>query len=303
MESIFELWGKREPYWEKRYQDTVIGVFSDYGKGNTQYQGIRGKSFGAGYEMFIVAYFIGLYFNQVKPLVEDTGKVKKFGHAIQYWGSIEERNNRKQYPQIREFIFASLVAKTDIDWIALDKGEMTSRSVVDKLIEKMEEYANFGFDYIEDRLRENPNYYFQELGFMKTFLKFFQKDNEDELGGDEPDTLDEPDSLDDVQSAVDAFMAPKVTSVQDEEIKNQHWYKDEIDFEVKAYRKGFEFWNNCAQILSTQGILDVNDCAFLRNMANLMSRDKLLSEKQMAKLYKVVQSAEKIGFDFTSVAE
>ena len=53
MESLYELWGKRNPEWEERYQDSVISVFSDYGKGVNQYQEVRGKIYGAGYEVFI----------------------------------------------------------------------------------------------------------------------------------------------------------------------------------------------------------------------------------------------------------
>ena len=45
-------------------------------------------------------------------------------------------------------MFAALIARTDVDLIALDKGEIKPSKVVDQLIAKMEEYANFGFDYI-----------------------------------------------------------------------------------------------------------------------------------------------------------
>jgi hypothetical protein len=38
----------------------------DYGKGVNQYQDVRGKIFGPGYEMFILAFFIGLYYDQTK---------------------------------------------------------------------------------------------------------------------------------------------------------------------------------------------------------------------------------------------
>lgn len=29
MESLYELWVKRDPDWEVRYQDSVISVFAD----------------------------------------------------------------------------------------------------------------------------------------------------------------------------------------------------------------------------------------------------------------------------------
>ena len=60
-----------------------------------------------------------------------------------------------------------VVARTDIDFIALDKGEITQRKVVDDLITKMEEYANFGFDFMQEKLDENPNYFFKETAFLR----------------------------------------------------------------------------------------------------------------------------------------
>ena len=193
MESLFELWGKRNPEWEKRYQTSIMDVFTDYGKGVNQYQDIRGKIFGAGYEIYIIAFFIGLYYNQTKPLVEDKSKRKVLGQAIMYWGNVENRLGRNSYGKIREYMFAALIARTDVDLIALDKGEITARSVVDKLITKMEQYANFGFDYIEEKLENDPNYFFKESAFLRVFLSFLSTDDNTIDNEDEPDPLDLPD--------------------------------------------------------------------------------------------------------------
>lgn len=198
MESLFELWGKRNPEWEKRYQTTIMDVFTDYGKGVNQYQDIRGKIFGAGYEIYIIAFFIGLYFNQTKPLVEDKSKRKVLGQAIMYWGNVENRLGRNSYGKIRDFMFAALVAKTDIDLIALDKGEVSARNIVDDLITKMEQYANFGFDYIEEQLENDPNYFFKESAFLRVFTSFLTLDKESkDLEGNPSTTIDDdPDPLD-----------------------------------------------------------------------------------------------------------
>jgi len=198
MESLFELWGKRNPEWEKRYQTTIMDVFTDYGKGVNQYQDIRGKIFGAGYEIYIIAFFIGLYFNQTKPLVEDKSKRKVLGQAIMYWGNVENRLGRNSYGKIRDFMFAALVAKTDIDLIALDKGEVSARNIVDDLITKMEQYANFGFDYIEEQLENDPNYFFKESAFLRVFTSFLtlEKESKDLEGNPSTTIDDEPDPLD-----------------------------------------------------------------------------------------------------------
>lgn len=190
MESLYELWGKRNPEWEERYLDSVISVFSDYGKGVNQYQDVRGKIYGAGYEVFILAFFIGLYSNKTKPLVKDKAKRKHFGWAISNWGTGESRLGRTQYPRLREYMFAALIARTDVDFIALDKGEITSRKVVDELITKMEEYANYGFDFMQEKMEQDPNYFFKETTFLRVFTSFLAKPKDEVEDDDEPESLD-----------------------------------------------------------------------------------------------------------------
>lgn len=197
MDKLFDVWARRNPDWEIRYEDSVVKNFCEYGKGATSLRDARGKLFGAGYEMFIVAFFIGLYFDQRRPLNPDKSKIKTFGQAIQFWGNIDSVKGRKAYPKLREYIFAALIAKTDFDFIALDKGEKTAREAVDALMTTMEEYANWGFHFIEDKLIDNPNYFYTETAFMELFLSFAAVVNtEDE---DEPESLDddEPESLED----------------------------------------------------------------------------------------------------------
>ncbi len=169
----------RDPNWEIRYQESIMDVFCDYGKGRNSFQAARAKFFGAGYEIFIVAFFIGLYFDQTKPLVEDKAKVKHFGWPIQKWGNIESRLGRIPYDKIQKFIFAALIARTDVDLIALDKGETTCRKMVDQLMDKMEQYANFGLSYIAEKMEDDPNYFFKETAFLRLFLSFLKKEEDD----------------------------------------------------------------------------------------------------------------------------
>ncbi len=179
MESLFELWSRRDPEWETRYQESVMDVFCDYGRGRNSYQAVRAKPYGAGYEMFIIAFFIGLYFDSTKPLVEDRAKRKKFGWPIQKWGNIEPRGGRMPYEKLQKFIFAALIARTDVDLIALDKGEVSSRKIVDQLIDKMEQYANYGLSYISEQMEVDPNCFFKETAFLRLFLSFLKTENTD----------------------------------------------------------------------------------------------------------------------------
>lgn len=189
-EKLYESWAKRNPQWEKRYEDKIFKTFCDYGKGATSMRDDRGKIFGAGYEIYIVAFFVGLYYNQKRPLITDSSKLKSLGQPIQFWGNIDTVKGRKPYPKIREYIFTALVAKSDIDFISLDKGEITERKAVDILIQTMEEYANWGFHFMEDKLIDNPNYFFRETAFLEIFLAFDASNKTAEIEDDEPEALD-----------------------------------------------------------------------------------------------------------------
>ena len=80
-------------------------------------------------------------------------------------------------------MFVALVTKSDIDFVELDKGNISKSKAVDTLIQTMEEYANYGFFYIEDKLTDNPDYFFRKSAFLDLFLNFLveKSENEEEL--------------------------------------------------------------------------------------------------------------------------
>ena len=53
----------------------------------------------------------------------------------------------------------------------------------------MEEYANWGFHFMEDKLIDNPNYFYRETAFLELFLSFDSSSAAVE-DDDEPDSLD-----------------------------------------------------------------------------------------------------------------
>ena len=85
-------------------------------------------------------------------------------------------------------MFAALVAKTDIDFISLEKGEISVNDAANSLKRKMEEYANYGFHYLEDMLEDDPNSLFKDSAFLKIFTSFIRENNNDE---DEIEKFDE----------------------------------------------------------------------------------------------------------------
>lgn len=186
-EKLYDLWAKRNPNWEKRFEDSIIKNFSDYGKGVTTLERPR-ETVWCWLRSIHHSIFIGLYYNQRRKLIDDSTKIKSLGQPIQYWGNIDSVKGRKAYPKLKEFIFTALVAKTDFDFIALDKGLVTPRKAVDALMQTMEEYANWGFHFMEDKLMDNPNYFYRETAFLEVFLTFDASTTES--------TEDEPESLD-----------------------------------------------------------------------------------------------------------
>lgn len=189
-EKLYDLWSKRNPYWEIRY-DGLLKKFCEYGKGVTSLREDRGKLFAAGYELLIVAFFIGLYSNQRRPLIEDAQKKKHLGWAVGNWGRNEPSNGRKPYTDMPKYIFIALIARTnELDFIELEKGNITTRKAVDMLMTTMEEYINYGLNHIDDKLHDNPNHYYSETAFLEEFLNIDNSSSPSTADDDIPDSLD-----------------------------------------------------------------------------------------------------------------
>ena len=176
-EKLIDIWGRRSPKFEKKYEQSVMRIISDYGIGASENTGAKGKILGAGYEPYILAFFIGLYSNKRLPLSEDPNEYKVLGQPLQFWGNLDSKKFRRAYPSLRSYIFIALVARTDIDWIALDKGDIKVNTVVSKLIETMEEYANYGFSVMEDKLNQDKSYFFSHRSFLDIFLQLSKNRN------------------------------------------------------------------------------------------------------------------------------
>lgn len=175
-EKLIDIWGKRDNIrFEKKYEFSVMRVISDYGVGASENTAAKGKVLGAGYEPYIMAFFIGLYSNKRLPLSDDPDDLKKLGQPIQFWGNLDSKKFRHAYPALRSYIFIALVAKTDIDWIALEKGDIKVNTAVTKLVETMEEYANYGFSVMEEKLNKDKGYFFSNRSFLDIFLELTEK--------------------------------------------------------------------------------------------------------------------------------
>jgi hypothetical protein len=188
-DKLLEVWARKNPKFEKKFEQSVMRVISDYGIGASENANAKGKVLGAGYEPYIMAFFIGLYSNRRLPLSTDTDDTKVLGQPIQYWGNLDSKKFRKAYSKLRTYIFVALVAKTEIDWIALDKGDIKVSSVAASLLETMEEYANYGFTVLEDKLKEDKGFFFSHRSFLDIFLQLTSKEESCDDNEDKPEDL------------------------------------------------------------------------------------------------------------------
>lgn len=188
-DKLLDVWGRKNPKFEKKFEQSVMRVISDYGVGASEHANAKGKVLGAGYEPYIMAFFIGLYSNKRLPLSEDSDDTKTLGQPIQFWGNLDSKKFRKAYSKLRTYIFVALVAKTDIDWIALDKGDIKVSSVAASLLETMEEYANYGFTVLEEKLNEDKGFFFSHRSFLDIFLQLTSKEESCDDEEDKPEEL------------------------------------------------------------------------------------------------------------------
>lgn len=175
-ENLYDIWAKRNPKFETHFEETLLRLFTDYGVGSSDAMSSKGKILGAGYELYIYAFFVGLYADKKREL---SGETKVLGQPIQFWGNLDSKKFRKAYPRLREYIFTALIAKTDLDLIALEKGIVTDSQSVDMLKDTMEQYTNYGFHAIEEKMKDNPNYFYKTTGFLDMILDFVSKSSEE----------------------------------------------------------------------------------------------------------------------------
>ena len=146
MATLYETWLNRmDSYYEERYYEPVIEALCQYHGGSADRRDGKGKIFNAGYEVFIYAFFLGLYYGERTPL---EGPRRKFRMEMCTWGRKSTETGRKDYTLLQKYIFAALIAKSNIDLLAVDKGELSLDDACDILMKTLNEYANTGFQQI-----------------------------------------------------------------------------------------------------------------------------------------------------------
>lgn len=169
MKNLFEKWKTRIPKYSESHKDLFISFSQKFGAEGEKKINL-GKHFSTNYELYTYAFFLGLYNNEFAP-IPDGEKKTDFSHHIQHWGSKTTVSTRKDFTSLQENMFIALLAKTDLDLVALEKDELEEDDAVKALIKTMESYTNGGLILIKEKLEENPNYFLQPTSFLNMILE------------------------------------------------------------------------------------------------------------------------------------
>jgi hypothetical protein len=169
MENLFDRWKTKIPKYDEQFRESLFESISKKGGGAEKTRVDLGKNFSNNYELYLYAFFLGLYNEEYSP-IPDTSKKTDFNHAIQHWGSKSGRLERKDFTILQEYIFSALIAKTDIDVMALEKGEISEDEVSRQLIHTMEAFTNGGLVLIKEKLDGNPNYFLDPTSFLNQII-------------------------------------------------------------------------------------------------------------------------------------
>ena len=75
-------------------------------------------------------------------------------------------------------MFVACVARTDIDFLALERNDIMVSSTVSAMITTMDEYANYGFHQLLDKLEEDKHFFTHNTSFLSMFIPFFKEANQ-----------------------------------------------------------------------------------------------------------------------------
>lgn len=159
--QLFEKFRTKTP----NYSSDLESIFENFAKkggAEGDKKDSSGKHFSTFYEFYTYCFFLGLYNNVSQEI---SGKKKNFSMPISTWGT-KKGTGREDFSKLQENIFIALVTKVDIDFISLDKEEITVDEVVKDLINCLESITNAGVNLVKEKYEENPNYFHNEKSFL-----------------------------------------------------------------------------------------------------------------------------------------
>lgn len=170
MKYLKNIWAERIPSYDSSYQWIFDRLANKANEGGDREEAATeaGKVFATQYELYIYAFFIGLYSNERRESI----KKVNFGHKISEWGKKNRKSMRESFLEIQDFMFISLIFLSDVDFIELERSldEGAVKIAVSNLNDLMESYTNGGLQLIKEKLESNDNYFISSLEASLNFL-------------------------------------------------------------------------------------------------------------------------------------
>lgn len=162
MDKLIENFEKKEPRYPNQYRELIEKLSRkkdvSISAGTDEEQLERGKAFGNFYECYMYALTIGLKTN--RKIQFDRSNGTKF-LIINQW----------KPEDIRRYFFMSLLALSEDDLEAYeDIKDEEANEKANQLLDLMEQYAYGGFDVINSKITDDPEYFSNPLNVV-TFLK------------------------------------------------------------------------------------------------------------------------------------
>ena len=103
MDSLFDKWKTKIAKYSENH-NALFASFADKGGSEGEKKINLGKHFSTQYELYLYAFFLGLYENEYTP-IEKGEKKKDFSHHIMYWGSKTTKTQwRKDFTNLRLYM-------------------------------------------------------------------------------------------------------------------------------------------------------------------------------------------------------
>lgn len=159
IQDLYNSWLQyRNLRYESIFDGPIVKAFCNWQSSLDNGREEKGRLFNAGYEVFLYAFFIELYRNSRRTL---SGQTRSFSMEIFRWGDVNSKyTTRKKYKRIQEYLFAAAVAKSDLDLVKYDLGEIETAVAVSTLADTINEIANAGFYEINQKMNEQDDFFF-----------------------------------------------------------------------------------------------------------------------------------------------
>ena len=162
MNKLFEKFKTKTPNYYSEHE-SLIDNFAAKGGAERDKRETKGKHFSTFYEIYTYCFFLGLYNKEFQEI--PSGKKKNFSMPISSWGT-KKGTGREDFSKLQENIFIALITKVEVDFIALDKGDITVDEICIDLWHNLESITNGGIYLVKEKHEENRAYFHGETSFL-----------------------------------------------------------------------------------------------------------------------------------------